>query len=79
MATNLQAFKDGYCMFEGNLLEHLNSIPDEKICQLACEHIPSCQYYVYDKILKDCQLLDSDKRQCDLIRGSKASPDFGTC
>ena len=66
-------------MFEGNLLEHLNYIQSEAICQLACQHVPNCQYYIYDVVMQDCQLLDSNSRQCDLIRGSKDSPAYDTC
>merc|ERR550517_2023962 len=73
------AFREGYCMFEGNLLEHLNSIKDEETCQLACQHVPSCKYYIYDNKQNDCQLLDSDSRQCDLVKGIKgATKDYDT-
>ena len=58
-------------MFEGNLMEHLNDIKDEATCQLACLHVPGCKYYIYDKDEKDCELMDSDSRQCDLIKVEK--------
>ena len=70
-------------MFEGNLLEHLNSIPSEDTCQLACNHVPSCQYYIWDNVQNDCQLLDSDARQCDMIKGvakkNGATKDWDDC
>ena len=66
-------------MFEGSLLEHLSLITDEDICQAACQHVPACQYYIYDTNTKDCQLLDSSNRQCDLIRGSRNGPDYRKC
>ena len=56
-------------MFEGNLLEHLNQIKDEATCQMACQHVPACKYYVWDKDQKDCQLLDSGDRTCDMVKG----------
>merc|ERR1719394_845065 len=70
-----KAVREGGCMFEGNLMEHLNDIPSEDFCQKACQHIPLCKYYIWDSSnVKngqqqpgDCELLDSDKRQCDLI------------
>ena len=66
-------------MFEGNLMEHLNQITDEQTCQLACQHVPGCTYYIFDNTDKDCQLLDSDSRQCDLIKVEKRdSGDFDT-
>jgi len=63
-----KAYKESYCMFEGDLLEHLNSIPDEKTCQQACAHVPNCKYYIWDKNDLDCQLLDSSSRQCDQVK-----------
>ena len=66
-------------MFEGSLLEHLNLITDEDSCQAACQHVPACQYYICDANTGDCQLLDSSDRQCDLIRGSRNSPDYRKC
>merc|ERR1712168_1096470 len=72
-------FKQGYCLFEGNLLDHLNSITSETTCQMACQHVPSCQYYIYDTHTSDCMLLDSSSRQCDILRGSKDSPNYNTC
>ena len=76
---SLQDFKEGSCMFEGSLLEHLSLITDEDSCQAACQHVPACQYYIYDTNTKDCQLLDSSNRQCDLIRGSRNGPDYRKC
>merc|ERR1719295_346926 len=73
--TDCKAVREGGCMFEGNLMEHLNDIKDEETCQQACQHIPNCKYYIWDSSnVKngqqqpgDCELLDSDKRQGDLI------------
>ena len=79
VAFEFQDFKQGYCLFEGNLLDHLNFVPEETMCQMACQHISGCQYYVFDKNLKDCMLLDSESRHCDLIRGKKDSPNYDTC
>ena len=55
-------------MFEGNLIERLNDIEDEYACQLACKYVAGCKYYIYDTSDKDCQMLDSSRRQCDLIK-----------
>ena len=65
---SVQGYRQGYCMFEGNLMEHLNKIKDERTCQLACQNVPGCKYYIYDIDTKDCQLLDSSSRNCDLIK-----------
>jgi len=73
------AFREGYCMFEGNLLEHLNSIMNEETCQLACQHVRSCQYYVWDSVQHDCQLLDSDAKQCDMVKGIKGAKNYNLC
>ena len=47
---HVQAHKQGYCMFEGFLMEHLNDIKDddEYICQFACKRVPGCKYYTRD-------------------------------
>ena len=66
-------------MFEGNLLEHLNMIKDESTCQLACQHVDACKYYVYDNVQKDCQLLDSDERSCDMVKGMKDAKAWDDC
>ena len=55
-------------MFEGNLMEHLNDIKDEYVCQFACKRVSGCKYYIYDTSYKHCQLLEDSQRQCDLIR-----------
>ena len=79
----VQGYRQGYCMFEGNLMEHLNEIKDEQTCQLACQNVPGCKYYIYDIDIKDCQLLNSSSRNCDLIKVVKRtdqSEDFDeTC
>merc|ERR1711994_61574 len=56
-------YKQGYCMFEGNLMEHLNDIKDEATCQLACNHVPGCKYYIYDKDEKDCDDLRREEER----------------
>merc|ERR1719187_2393036 len=80
-AHDCQGVKQGSCMFEGNLLDHLNDITSEDICQQACQHVPGCKYYVFDSskvnptskppVGGDCELLDSDSRQCDLVMVNK--------
>ena len=61
-------------MFEGDRLEHLNTILDERTCQQACAHVPNCEYYIYDKNDKDCQLLNSSSRQCDQVKVKAGAP-----
>jgi len=80
-ATDCQGVKQASCMFEGNLLDHLNDIMSEEICQQACQHVPGCKYYVWDSSTAnpsgkpptggDCELLDSGERQCDMIMVNK--------
>ena len=66
-------------MFEGNLLEHLNMIEAEATCQLACQHVNACKYYVWDNVQNDCQLLDSDERSCDMVKGLQGAKDWDEC
>jgi hypothetical protein len=65
----LKVFVEGYCRFEGNLLEHLEMIETVDQCQFACKIVPNCNYFLYDVELQDCELFDSEKRDCDLLRG----------
>ena len=64
-----QVFVEGYCRYEGNLLEHLEKIETVEQCQFACKIVPKCNYFLYDIELEDCELLDAEKRSCDLLRG----------
>jgi hypothetical protein len=73
-----QVFVEGYCRYEGNLLEHLEKIESAIQCQFACSFVPKCNYFLYDIDLKDCELLDDEKRDCDLLRGPP-SPDLLDC
>ena len=57
------------CRYEGDLLEHLESIETPTHCQTACNHTPDCNYFLYDHDKDDCELLDSDVRQCDALIG----------
>ena len=47
-------------------------------CQLACEHLPKCEYFVYDKDSGDCELLNAPKRTCDILRGPH-TPNYEQC
>merc|ERR1712142_516810 len=64
-------FKNEYCIFEGNVLDHFNLIDNEQTCADVCNHVDECQYYVYDKATKDCELRDSPKFNCDILRITK--------
>jgi len=70
------AFENAMCIFEGNVLEHFTLIDSEETCQKVCDHMPLCKYYVYDKETRDCDVRDSDKFNCDILRGTKGSVDY---
>jgi len=72
-------FQNEYCILEGNILEHFSEITDETTCQKACDHYEACQYYMYDDVTKDCELRDSDKFNCDMVRGSPDAKDYKDC
>ena len=73
-----QNFREGRCRYSGSLLEHLDHIVSPENCQHACKLLKTCKYFNYDKILKDCELLGSANRNCDLIRGPP-HPSFEDC
>ena len=70
-----QKFTEGYCNYEGSLLENLGMIKTADQCQLACEFNDNCNYFVYNYEQNNCQLLKSSERTCDLIRGP-ATPTY---
>ncbi len=49
-----------------------------KLTQFACLFVPTCNYFLYDVDLTDCELFDSEKRDCDLLRGPP-KPDYNDC
>ena len=58
-----------FCRYEGDLLEHLENIETPAHCQTACNHMPRCNYFLYDHDKDDCELVDSDVRHCDVMVG----------
>ena len=73
-----QRFTEGYCRFEGSLMENFENIPNEETCQRFCHLSPICKYFIYNKREKVCEILDDDHRQCDTIRGPP-SPGYQEC
>ncbi len=57
--------------FHGSLLEHLERIDSARRCQRSCVLLQQCSYFLYDEDLMDCQLFDSDERECDIILGPR--------
>ena len=49
-------------------------------CQLACEYVSNCSYFLYDNPSKTCKLYteESIQRTCDIIHGTP-EPDINTC
>ena len=69
---------EGYCRYEGDLLEHLEYITSPEQCQLACSKLGICEYFVYDYDKDDCELLNAPLRKCDILRGPP-EPKYETC
>jgi len=72
-------FEEGFCKYGGNILQNLDFVDTEMACQVACQHVPGCKYYVWDKSMSSCQLLDSTSRQCEMIKGLAESVDYQEC
>jgi len=72
-------FKNEYCILEGGILEHFSEIPNEETCQKACDHLPTCKFYMYDASTQDCELRDSDKFNCDMVRGTPDATGYDKC
>jgi len=73
-------FREDYCRFEFSLLENLEDIETLSECQLACQYINNCSYFVYDAPTKICKLntIASSRPICDIIHGTP-EPNFNTC
>merc|ERR1712038_102982 len=73
-------FREDYCRFEFSLLENLEDIETLSECQLACQYINNCSYFVYDAPTKICKLntIASSRPICDIIHGTP-EPDFNSC
>jgi len=74
-------FTEGYCKYEGKLLENLNIPSGATGCQLACQYYNGdspCDYFVYNDGDQNCQFLSSTNRTCDIIRGPP-NPPLETC
>ena len=65
-------------MFRGKLVANLNSVNDTQTCQQACTMVEDCIHFVYDIETKDCQLLDSEVKECDVIIGLQV-PNYSEC
>ena len=76
--VSFQNFREGKCRYSGYVLEHLDNCRSAEICQLACQWLDMCRYFSYRKSLKDCELLTTPRRKCDIIRGPPF-PDFQQC
>merc|ERR1712203_797005 len=62
-------FTEGYCIYEGTLVDNAIDIPSATACQVLCQINPLCNYFDYNKDEQNCQELSSPGRTCDLIRG----------
>jgi len=73
-------FREDYCRFDFSLLENLDDIDSLSECQLACEYVSNCSYFLYDNPTKTCKLYtdESSQRICDIIHGTP-EPNFNTC
>jgi len=73
-------FREDYCRFEFSLLENLEDIETLSECQLACQYINNCSYFVYDAPTKICKLntIASSRPICDIVHGTP-EPDFNSC
>ena len=66
------------CQYEGETLTILHNVSNSETCQSSCKEHSECQFFVYDSALKECELLDTGDRNCEMIRGTP-SPDFAKC
>jgi len=73
-------FREDYCRFEFSLLDNLEAIEKIEDCQLACQYLTNCTFFIYDSPSKICKLNTDpfNKRICDIVHGSK-EPSLQQC
>ena len=60
-------------------MENLEDIQSLNECQLACQYLMKCTFFVYDSTEKNCKLTaDIEERICDIIHGM-ADPPLQNC
>ena len=69
---------EGYCRYDGDLLENFGGITDPLMCEMICNINEKCGYFVYNEKEQNCQLHDTPSRSCDLTTGP-VSPDIDDC
>ena len=76
----LQNFRQDYCRYDINLIQHLERIKNTTYCQYACQNVPRCNYFTYLKDNQVCKLQEAnfETRVCDIVHGT-ASPSFQSC
>lgn len=73
-------FREDYCRFDFSLLDNLEDIDSLNECQLGCQYVNNCSYFLYDNPTKTCKLYtnESSRKICDIIHGTP-EPDFNGC
>ena len=63
-----------------NLIEHLEHIENMTYCQVACQHVPKCNFFTFLKDQQVCKLqfANFNTRVCDIVHGT-ANPSFQSC
>ena len=74
----LQFYHEEGCIYHGNEIGYFPTLASISLCQLACANTPQCVYFLDDFDIKDCQLFDSGKRDCDFLVGP-ANPTYEEC
>ena len=75
-----QNFRQDYCRYDIDILEHLEHIENITFCQGACQNVPHCNFFTFLRNQKVCKLqfANFDTRICDIVHGT-ASPSFQSC
>ena len=57
-----------YCHI-GYRVDNLQFIRDKEICQKACNFNDDCDFFLYDKVQQNCELIHGQEVKCDLMIG----------
>jgi len=66
------------CEYLGETIFIENFLDNNILCQMFCEEIPACKYWIYHEDTKRCILKKDSKRNCKTW-GGKTTPDFEIC
>ena len=74
----LKAFIESECNYKGDFLNGYPDIASADMCQEICARSAHCDYFLYNQVNKNCDMLDSRVRECRILMGPP-QPSWQVC